>query len=87
MKYFMDTHDRTKGSFPAEELAEEQFFAQFDALEKAAPIHVRAERRSHPESPRGHRLPVRLHHGSQAGDRRRHAAVKGCSSDETVMGG
>lgn len=32
MKYFMDTHDKTKGSFPAEELTEEQFFAQFDAL-------------------------------------------------------
>ncbi len=36
MKYFMDTHDKTKGSFPAEELTEGQFFAQFDALEKAA---------------------------------------------------
>jgi len=36
MKYFIDTHDRTKGSFPGEELTEEQFFAQFDALEKAA---------------------------------------------------
>jgi uncharacterized protein DUF4242 len=36
MKYFMDTHDKTKGSFPAEEVTEEQFFAQFDALEKAA---------------------------------------------------
>ena len=32
MKYFMDTHDKTKGSFPAEELTEEQFFARFDAL-------------------------------------------------------
>lgn len=36
MKYFIDTHDRSKGSFPAEELSEEQFFAQFDALEVAA---------------------------------------------------
>jgi len=35
MKYFMDTHDKTKGSFPAEELSEEQFFARFDALEEA----------------------------------------------------
>ncbi|HTK91756.1 MAG TPA: nickel-binding protein [Verrucomicrobiae bacterium] len=35
MKYFMDTHDRTKGSFPVEELSEEQFFARFDALEVA----------------------------------------------------
>jgi hypothetical protein len=33
MKYFLDTHDKTKGSFPAEELTEEQFFARFDALE------------------------------------------------------
>jgi Nickel responsive protein SCO4226-like len=27
MKYFMDTHDKAKGTFPAEELTEEQFFA------------------------------------------------------------
>jgi Protein of unknown function (DUF4242) len=37
MKYFIDTHDKTKGSFPAQELTEEEFFAQFDALEAAAP--------------------------------------------------
>jgi hypothetical protein len=36
MKYFIDTHDKTKGSFPVDELTEEQFFAQFDALEEAA---------------------------------------------------
>jgi hypothetical protein len=24
MKYFIDTHDKTKGSFPAQELTEEQ---------------------------------------------------------------
>lgn len=35
MKYFIDTHDKTKGSFPAQVLTEEQFFAQFDSLEKA----------------------------------------------------
>lgn len=35
MKYFMDTHDKTKGSFPAVELTEEQFLAQFDALGEA----------------------------------------------------
>jgi len=41
MKYFMDTHDKTKGSFPAGEVTEEQFFAQFDALEKAGhELHV-----------------------------------------------
>ena len=36
MKYFIDTHDKSKGSFPKSELSEEQFFAQFDALERAA---------------------------------------------------
>ena len=36
MKYFIDTHDRSKGSFPTQVLTEQQFFAQFDALEKAA---------------------------------------------------
>jgi hypothetical protein len=36
MKYFIDTHDKNKGSFPALELTEEQFFEQFAALEKAA---------------------------------------------------
>src|SRR5215475_6939888 len=37
MKYYIDTHDKTKGSFPSGELTEEQFLAQFDALEAAAP--------------------------------------------------
>jgi len=36
MKYFMDTHDKAKGSFPAQTLTEEQFFQQFAALEEAA---------------------------------------------------
>ena len=36
MKYFIDTHDRTKGSFPKEELTEHQFFDNFDALDEAA---------------------------------------------------
>jgi Protein of unknown function (DUF4242) len=36
MKYFIDTHDKTKGSFPLQVLTEEQFFEQFDALDKAA---------------------------------------------------
>lgn len=41
MKYFMDTHDRTKGTFPAGEVTEEQFFAQFDALDAAGhDLHV-----------------------------------------------
>lgn len=39
MKYFIDTHDKAKGSFPAEALTEQQFFAQFDALEAACPAH------------------------------------------------
>jgi len=29
MKYFIDTHDKAKGSFPAQVLTEEQFFTQF----------------------------------------------------------
>jgi len=36
MKYFIDTHDKSKGSFPAQELTEQEFFDQFAALEKAA---------------------------------------------------
>lgn len=36
MKYFMDTHDKTRGSFPTQELTEEQFFEQFALLEEAA---------------------------------------------------
>ena len=36
MKYFIDTHDRAKGSFPQGQLTEAEFFVQFDALEKAA---------------------------------------------------
>ena len=36
MKYFIDTHDKTKNSFPLEELSEEQFFDQFATLEEAA---------------------------------------------------
>jgi hypothetical protein len=36
MKYFIDTHDKEKGSFPREELTEQQFFDQFAALEEAA---------------------------------------------------
>ena len=36
MKYFIDSHDKSKGSFRGQELTEEQFFRQFDALEKAA---------------------------------------------------
>ena len=37
MRYFIDTHDKTKGSFPQGQLSEAEFFAAFDALEEAAP--------------------------------------------------
>ncbi len=41
MKYFIDTHDRSKGSFPRQILTEQEFMDQFDALERAAgPLHV-----------------------------------------------
>ena len=36
MKYFIDTHDRAKGSFPQGQFTEAEFFAQFDGLEEAA---------------------------------------------------
>jgi hypothetical protein len=36
VKYFIDTHDKAKGSFPEEILTEQQFLDQFDALEVAA---------------------------------------------------
>jgi hypothetical protein len=36
MKYFIDTHDKSKASFPLQELTEEQFFQQFAELEEAA---------------------------------------------------
>jgi hypothetical protein len=35
MKYFIDTHDKAKGTFPPIELTPEQFFANFDALDEA----------------------------------------------------
>ena len=34
MKCFIDAHDQNKGSFPQQELTEEQFFEQFAALEE-----------------------------------------------------
>ena len=37
VKYFIDTHDKTKGSFPQGQLTEAEFFAKFDALEEAVP--------------------------------------------------
>ena len=53
MKYFIDTHDSAKGSFPKEVLTEQQFMDQFDALEKAAEhFHVV-----------GHAAHVNLHEG------------------------
>jgi hypothetical protein len=36
MKYFIDTHDKAKRTFPTLEMTEEEFFANFDALDQAA---------------------------------------------------
>jgi hypothetical protein len=36
LKYFIDTHDKTKGSFPDGEVTEQAFLDQFDALDAAA---------------------------------------------------
>ena len=44
MKSFIDTHDKNKGSFPEQEITEEQFFEQFAALEEGVAllqIHLR----------------------------------------------
>ena len=44
MKCLIDTHDTNKGSFPEQELTEEQFFEQFAALEDGLAllqIHMR----------------------------------------------
>ena len=44
MKYPVDIHDKAKGSFPEQELTEEQFFEQFAALEEGLAllqIHMR----------------------------------------------
>jgi Protein of unknown function (DUF4242) len=38
VKYFIDTHDRTKGSFPAEEVTQEQFVAMYQAFEQALQV-------------------------------------------------
>jgi uncharacterized protein DUF4242 len=35
MKYFIDTHDRGKGSFPKEQLTETEFIANYRGFEKA----------------------------------------------------
>lgn len=35
MKYFMDTHDRARGSFPEEEISEEEFLRRYDEFGKA----------------------------------------------------
>lgn len=47
MKYFIDTHDKAKGSFPSGELSEEEFFAQFDALEAVASKFGASARAAH----------------------------------------
>ena len=38
MKYFIDTQDKNKGSFPEQEITEEQFFEQFAALEEGVAL-------------------------------------------------
>ena len=44
MRCFIDAHDKNKGSFPGQEITEEQFFEQFAALEEGLAllqIHIR----------------------------------------------
>jgi hypothetical protein len=35
VKYFIDTHDRTKGSFPVADLTQDQFLATYQGFEAA----------------------------------------------------
>jgi hypothetical protein len=35
MKYFIDTHDKSKGSWPAQEISEEEFLKVYDGFEAA----------------------------------------------------
>jgi hypothetical protein len=45
MRYFIDAHDKNKGSFPEQELTEEQFLEQFAALEEGLALlqmHMRS---------------------------------------------
>ena len=35
MKYFIDTHDKTKGSFPADDMTEGEFIRLYQKFEKA----------------------------------------------------
>lgn len=35
MKYFMDTHDRAKGSFPAKDVSTEEFLQTYGGFERA----------------------------------------------------
>lgn len=39
MKYFMDTHDKAKGTFPAQAVSRQDFLGHFKAMEKAAEGH------------------------------------------------
>jgi hypothetical protein len=36
MKYFMDTHDKAKGTFPTQVISQRDFLGHFKAIEKAA---------------------------------------------------
>ncbi len=38
MPFFMDTHDKSKGSFPNEPMSEAEFLANFEALLEAAAV-------------------------------------------------
>ena len=68
MKCFIDTHDTNKGSFPEQELTEEQFFEQFAALEDGLAllqIHMRdVRKRQTLRQPRKAHAAINLPHDS-----------------------
>lgn len=53
MKYFIDTHDKTKGSFPVDELTEQQFLDKFDALDAVAATFGAIAHAAHINLPEG----------------------------------
>jgi len=53
VKYFIDTHDKTKGSFPVDELTEQQFLDKFDALDAVAATFGAIAHAAHINLPEG----------------------------------
>ena len=82
MKCLIDTHGKNRGSFPEQDLTEEQFFEQFAALEDGLAllqIHMRGMSPKTPNSSAasqgtcGDQFALRPYHRDKTRDRCRHA--------------